>query len=108
MNRPLKEDYEVDSDSGIMVRTFDYIAELEKYCNFIEYERLRCIETKNATVQMLEKNFTEYMKSFESYRELNRKTMESERKAYNKALDDVYELFKRGQITQESLQNLMK
>lgn len=101
MNRPLKEHYEVDSDSGIMVRTFDYIAELEKYCNFIEYERLRCIE-------MLEKNFTEYMKSFESYRELNRKTMESERKAYNKALDDVYELFKRGQITQESLQNLMK
>jgi hypothetical protein len=30
-DKPIKEHYEVDSDAGIMVRTFDYISDLEKY-----------------------------------------------------------------------------
>jgi hypothetical protein len=42
--KPLKEHYEVDSDAGIMVRTFDYIADLEKYCTSIESYMLSKID----------------------------------------------------------------
>jgi peptidoglycan hydrolase CwlO-like protein len=64
-DKPLKEHYEVDSDVGIMVRTFDYIADLEKYCNSVERDLL----SKIASIQMLENNFKEYMTSFESHRD---------------------------------------
>jgi len=68
--KPLKEHYEVDSDAGIMVRTFDYISDLEEYCNSVERDLLG----KIASIQMLENNFKEYMTSFESHRdELNAK-----------------------------------
>jgi hypothetical protein len=36
MNRPLKEHFEVDTDVATMLRTFDYIEALEKYCDHLE------------------------------------------------------------------------
>jgi len=36
MFRPLKEHYQVPTDNGDALRTFDYIEELEKYCDWLE------------------------------------------------------------------------
>lgn len=36
MNRPLREHFEVPTDAGVALRTFDYIEELEKYIDHLE------------------------------------------------------------------------
>lgn len=35
-NRPLREHFEVSTDNGEALRTFDYIEELEAYINYLE------------------------------------------------------------------------
>lgn len=36
MSRPLREHFEVPTDAGVTLRTFDYIEELEKYIDHLE------------------------------------------------------------------------
>jgi len=36
MKKPLREHYQVPTDLGQSLRTFDYIKELEKYCDYLE------------------------------------------------------------------------
>lgn len=90
-DKPIKEHYEVDSDTGVMVRTFDYIADLEKYCTSIEKDLL----TKIATVQMLEKNFVEYMKSFEAHRDELQAQLSSKEQELKTVLEEIIEERKR-------------
>ena len=40
MNKPLKEHYEVDTDSSVMLRYFDYIEDLEAFVNWQENQLL--------------------------------------------------------------------
>jgi hypothetical protein len=64
MERPLREHYEVDSDAGIMVRTFDYIADLEKYCTSIESYMLSKISesaAKDQRIKELEKCLKDFV-----------------------------------------------
>jgi chromosome segregation ATPase len=90
--KPLKEHYEVDSDAGIMVRTFDYIADLEKYCTSIEKDLL----SKIARIQMLDNNFVEYMQGFEAHRDkLNAELAAKD--ARIKELEEAIESFNRSE-----------
>ena len=48
-SRPLREHFEVSTDAGEALRTFDYIEELEAYINHLEALRqpaVRCLVLK--------------------------------------------------------------
>jgi ribosomal 50S subunit-associated protein YjgA (DUF615 family) len=54
-DKPIKEHYEVDSDAGIMVRTFDYISDLEKYCTELEKDWLERISANASLREEIER-----------------------------------------------------